>query len=1141
MARDELVLPGEPRDAGAAKAVAALSAGGASGVAERLLDLLPIPLAHMDSDFTFLFVNAAYAEEAQRAPEALLGHNHFELYPNERNQGLFEGVVASGAPHTDRGIALPDRNDPDGATAYWDWTLYPVPDDSGRTASVLLLLQDVTAQTRSEARQAGLSRGLRAVVGIAEELMACADDDSVCRSAVELCRERLGVERCAIFVSDGDTMRGTYGTDDEGRTTDEHAAHYPIADDWTEQLTSPAESPPQWIMRETDHSFWRDGRRVDYGVGWVVHTPIQSVGSVPVGLFINDAALSGAPVNEELQQAVVVLCTVLATIIEQKRVEAALARREAELQAIFANAAAGIAVAEPGGRLVSANEHFARVFGYGSLAELLTRSVSDLTLEEDRATTRAALAAVLSGDSPLVRHERRYVRADGSVFWGDVSIAPARNLDGTVGYVVAVLTDVTARKQAEEALRQSEERYRDFVEGTGDLIVQVDADGRLTYANHAAAWVYGLRPEEAIGMLSLDFVHPDDRARSERWFRWLVGSKSTHGTIENRQVSRTGQVRRMLWSSSCHFDSEGEVSHVNGIARDISERGKAEEAVRQSEARYRGMFESSPISLWEEDLSLVRGLIEQWRRSGITDLRAHLTANPEAIAQCAACVRVVDVNQASLSLFGAETKAELMAGLGLVFAHESYDGFREGLLALAEGERLSESESVNRTLAGERLEIAIRWSVLPGCEEDWSRVLVSIVDITGIRQAASERLRLEGELQHAQRLESLSVLAGGVAHDFNNLLTGVLGNAELALDLLPPESPARALVHAMEASASRGADLARQMLAYSGRASFFTEPVQVTRLVRETLHLLEAAVARKTVVRAELTPDVPLAQADATQLTQVLMNLTINAAEAIGDEAGLVTIRTGSMGVDRDYLAQAYRMGYDLEPGRYVYLQVADTGCGMDAATRARIFEPFFSTKFAGRGLGLAASLGIVRGHRGGVRVDSAPGRGSTFTVILPVLEAPGVGSDAPSAPVSAALADAVEAPLTGTVLVVDDEPGVRFVATRALERAGFTVVTAEDGERAVELFGAHRDELVAVLLDLTMPHRSGDQVFDEIHPLRPELPVLLCSGFTQEEATRRFGGQQLAGFLQKPYRPSALVAKLRDVLAGGRMTNGHE
>jgi len=408
------------------------------------------------------------------------------------------------------------------------------------------------------------------------------------------------------------------------------------------------------------------------------------------------------------------------------------------------------------------------------------------------------------------------------------------------------------------------------------------------------------------------------------------------------------------------------------------------------------------------------------------------------------------------------------------------------------------------------------------------RATGTMLDISERKRVEQERRSLDAELQHHQKLESLSILAGGVAHDFNNLLMGVLGHAELARARLTADSPLGGHLEEIETAATRAADLARQMLAYSGRGTFVLGPVNLSRLVEENLHLLQASASKKAELILELGEHLPAAEGDATQLSQVIMNLVLNASEALGDEPGRITVATGVMDAGEAYLEGTYLVDYELPQGDYAYLRVSDTGCGMDEETKARVFEPFFSTKFIGRGLGLAATLGIVRGHRGAIRVDSEPDRGSTLTILLPC------GQTTPEpGPLEAETAVGEPWRGSGLILVADDEHGVRSVAELTLEMAGFSVLMAQDGQQAIDLFAAHRDELVAVLLDLTMPRKSGEQVFEEIHALRPDVPIVLSSGFAEEEVTGHFVDDAPAGFIQKPYRPVELIDKLRAVLGG--------
>jgi PAS domain S-box-containing protein len=404
------------------------------------------------------------------------------------------------------------------------------------------------------------------------------------------------------------------------------------------------------------------------------------------------------------------------------------------------------------------------------------------------------------------------------------------------------------------------------------------------------------------------------------------------------------------------------------------------------------------------------------------------------------------------------------------------------------------------------------------------RIAGIAMDITEPRRAGEERRALEEQMRHAQKLESLGVLAGGIAHDFNNLLMGVLGNAGLALSELPSDSSARATVEQIETAALRAAELTNQLLAYAGKGRFVVEPLDLSRLVEEMAHLLSAAISKKAVLRYDLAEELPAVEADATQLRQVAMNLITNASEALGDDSGLITVRTGVMEADRAYLAGTWA-GDALEPGPYVYLEVADTGGGMDEETRARIFDPFFTTKFTGRGLGLAGVLGIVRSHEGAIRVETEPGRGTTVTVLLAGTAVTPEAPDRSLGPPAAANDGA-------TVLVVDDEETVRAVARAVLERSGFTVLTASDGREGIEVFTAHSAEIDAVLLDMTMPAMSGPEVFAQLRAVRPDARVVLSSGYTEEDTRRRLPAGDIAGFIQKPYRPAQLVEAMHEAIA---------
>jgi signal transduction histidine kinase/CheY-like chemotaxis protein len=404
--------------------------------------------------------------------------------------------------------------------------------------------------------------------------------------------------------------------------------------------------------------------------------------------------------------------------------------------------------------------------------------------------------------------------------------------------------------------------------------------------------------------------------------------------------------------------------------------------------------------------------------------------------------------------------------------------------------------------------------------------VTTLQDITAQKHASRELLAVERRLQETQKLESLGVLAGGIAHDFNNLLTGILGNANLArLDLPRGCDNVCASLDNLEQATLRAADLCKQMLAYAGRGRFIVHPINLSRLVRETGELLNVSLAHKADLQLQLADGLPDFQGDSTQVRQVLMNLVLNASEALGDKGGKITVRTGEMQVTREYIKRAKFHDQEIE-GRYVFVEVSDDGCGMDAATQAKIFDPFYTTKFTGRGLGLAAVLGIVRSHKGTIRVSSEVGKGTTFKVLFPAISQ----LVTPSAP--GAHATTMEKN-SRTILLVDDELTVRQVAERILTSSGYEVVAVADGAEAVAVFREDSARFAAVLLDLTMPHMDGEEAFRILKGIRPAVRVLIMSGFNEQDTISRFVGRGVAGFLPKPFSAEMLLTRLRDVLAG--------
>jgi PAS domain S-box-containing protein len=392
----------------------------------------------------------------------------------------------------------------------------------------------------------------------------------------------------------------------------------------------------------------------------------------------------------------------------------------------------------------------------------------------------------------------------------------------------------------------------------------------------------------------------------------------------------------------------------------------------------------------------------------------------------------------------------------------------------------------------------------------------------------TERNRLDAQLRRTQKLESLGVLAGGVAHDFNNLLVGIMGNASLALDNMSESNSDRQLLREVVRASERAADLTSQLLAYAGKGKFRVEPIDLSSLIREIGTLIQTSIPKNVQLRLDLHDSLPSVEADSSQMQQLIMNLIINGAESIGEQHGTVLVQTDVHQVDEHYL-RTTGTEQELTPGRYVYLEVRDTGCGMDEETKARIFDPFFSTKFLGRGLGLAAVVGIVRGHKGAIKVYTAPGKGSTFKVLFPARE---------DQTARAGLAAPQDQDLTGAglVLVVDDEEIVRSAVKSALERYGYSVLAVENGQVATDLFRQVHDRVEMVVLDMTMPVMGGEEALRHLQAIAPEVKVVLSSGFSEVEAVRRFTGKGLAGFIQKPYTAAQLAETIKNCLSNPRV-----
>jgi len=722
------------------------------------------------------------------------------------------------------------------------------------------------------------------------------------------------------------------------------------------------------------------------------------------------------------------------------------------------------------------NQATLRMFGCVSKDEFCHLSPADLSPEYQPDGTDSETAvkvhiatAIKQGNNTF---EWMHQHTDGTVFPTNVQLSLIQMADHYE--LQAVVTDLSNIKKAEKERLEAEAKFKELLDFLPNG-VGVNVGGKLAYANPALTTMLGFeRTDEIVGTTMLNYVHPDDRDLAIRRKQEIVETGTPASEIEERFLRKNGDVfTAAVISEPIVF---GQKQAVLVVIRDVSQ-------LKQMHKR----------------MELLMHAVQQ-------------TAEPMMILN--AVGQVEYCNKAATKMYG--YKAEDMIGRAAAeLRGGSVDDniYKDIIGAMQRGENWVGELTIQ---AGDTPRILAR-RVSPMLDADGNMTHQIIVD----RDITKERQQQE-KMEHVQRLESLGVLAGGIAHDFNNILTAVMGHAALAKRKSGDMHQSIEHLRAIESASQRAADLCKQMLAYSGKGKFVIQPINLSELVEEMVSLLEVSIYKSVVIRYDLAENLPAIEVDLTQMQQIIMNLVINANEAIGERSGNIMIATGLIQVDANYLEDAYVQEEELSLGHYVYLEVSDTGCGMKEETKKRLFEPFFTTKFTGRGLGMSAILGIVRGHHGTIKVYSEEGKGSTLKVLLPVVaqEVISLNREEKALPVSC----------HGTVLIVDDEESIREIASMMLEDAGYRTILAVDGLDGVEQLQRFQDEIDCVLLDMTMPRMGGEEAFLEMRRIKPNIKVVLSSGYNQQTATQRFTGKGLAGFVQKPYMPEVLLASLAKV-----------
>jgi len=762
---------------------------------------------------------------------------------------------------------------------------------------------------------------------------------------------------------------------------------------------------------------------------------------------------------------------------QRRLAQEALRESEENYRLVVENSPQGIVVAQDG-MLRFANASAIRISGH-PLDYLCARPFLDFIHPDDRAAVAEFYEKRLRGEEVPDRQEFRVVGKDGRVIWAESSsvMTQWQGRPATLNF----LTDITKRKLAELALRRSEQEKALILDSVSDIIEYQSLEHEIMWANRAASEALGLTPEELTG-----------RRCYELWARRgePCADCPTQRAIESGQPAE-GEMSTIngwvgLGRSFPVRDQGGRITGVVRVAMDISPRKRAEEALARSEEQHRRLLEIAPMAI----LAHGDGLIEY--------------ANPAAVKMFRAAGAEELLGRSYLDLVHPDDRAESMRRMGKTMGEGWFAPLRRHRFVRLDGQVI-EVESTGTAFEHE------------------GKILIQTVvqDISERKRAEEEKAQLEVQLMQAQKMQAIGTLAGGIAHDFNNILAAITGYTELALADVAEDNSIRQSLEQVLQAGLRAKNLIRQILSFSRQAKPEKKPVQLEAVVREALKFLRASLPTTIEIKQSVGEGPSLVLGDLTQIYQLIMNLGTNAAQAMSQKGGVLEVRIERVELDEEAVARFA----DLRPGAHQKLVISDTGKGMDKATLDRIFEPFFTTKEpgVGTGMGLAVVHGIVKGHGGAVTVSSQPGRGSTFEIYLPSREeelpAPEITEVGPL-PVG-----------RESILFVDDEAALADIGRQVLERLGYRVTTRTSSLEALGLFKAQPDRFELVITDQTMPQMTGVELAREMLKMRPDLPIILCTGFSEQISAEKSRAMGIRRFVMKPLVIREVAGVVRSVL----------
>jgi two-component system cell cycle sensor histidine kinase/response regulator CckA len=770
--------------------------------------------------------------------------------------------------------------------------------------------------------------------------------------------------------------------------------------------------------------------------------------------------------------------------IERKQSEEESRKRQEYLEAVLREAPDAIITLDASHHILEWNPGAEQIFGY-TRDEAVGENLDDLISRADVVDEAKAITEkVMSGQYLFPLETVRY-RKDGTPVDVVVASSPIQ-IDGELYGAVGVYTDITDRKRAEEALREGEEKFRLTVESAPDLVtLSRTEDGRYLYVNNGFCRITGYSREEAIGKTPFNlglYVDPVDRKK----FLDILKKKGSVDAYELQFRVKGGQVLDLLLSG--RIFRYGEEDCLVAVTKDITQFKEAQRKILESEKQYRDLFNSVSDLIYTQDLE----------------------------------GRFLSANRAMTEIFDREPEE--------IIGHSTTDFMKPEFRPLFYTEYLEaikkqgHCEGITSYLARDGRKVYLEYrSRLISPEEGEPYITGIGRDVTERILAEREIKKLNRQMLQAQKMEAVGTLAGGIAHDFNNLLQGILGYTQMLIITKDGDDPDVAKLEQIEKTAYRASELTRQLLAFSRKVESNLKPVDLNQEVRQVRDLLERTIPKMITLELHLEEELNVIHADPAQLEQVIMNLAVNARDAMPD-GGKLVLETENVTLDKEY-CEAH---LGARPGRKVLLSISDTGQGMDRETLEHIFEPFFTTKGvgSGTGLGLAMVYGIIKSHGGYIMCYSERGEGTTFKIYLPVMQ-----GDQAEAETETKRNAAVPEGGSETILLVDDEEILRDIGKDILEKFGYTVILAADGESALELYRENPEGISLVILDIVMPGMGGKRCLEEILKVNPRAKVVIASGYSINGRAKEVLDGGARSFIRKPYELKQMLGEVRKVL----------